>query len=647
MSTYQHLTVNVDHQNIVWLALAARHQKLNLLNQELLAELEQFYQQLGSMNATGLIVYSTKPQHFMVGPDVHLLQGDIERQTTAEFLARAQQMLHRFAELPIPSVALLNGSCLAGGLEFALALDYRIATDTPATRIGFPEIKLGFHPSLGGFQRAMTLAGTTTILQLMLSGELLSAHRALQTGLVDALAPIKHLKAAGKHYIEHQPAQRKNSLNTLLNNSLLRPLLAARVQQRLKASSQHAPTTAAANFLRIWRNNIQSPALLAKATRDSITELAGDSSTQNLTRLFLLRKRLRRMGDKTLFTPQHIHLVGAGVFGRQIALCCAEQGLSVSLQDQSHVLEQAQQWIQQQLTQQFGRHVERIASIENKLILDKQGQSLAQADVVIEAIHDKLAAKQELFAHVEEQASKKALLVTVTSCLPLEKIAAVMLNPQRLVGIQFFYPVSHTELAEISHIPGTTDTHYIALACAMARHLNKLPLPVENNPGYMVNRILFAYILHGIHLHQQQVPHTILDKAARDFGMPYGPLELADALGLDYCHQVGELLAKLSQLQLPEMLSKLLRQGKLGQKSGSGFYRYRNGRMLKPERAVWEGSIPALQEKLVGQMAEEAALCLEQGIVEEAELLDAAIVLATGFAPTRGGPLHFTRSLRR
>ncbi|PID48777.1 MAG: hypothetical protein CR991_09680 [Proteobacteria bacterium] len=643
MKTYQHLHTSIDEQRIFWLAVNVRNKTLNLLTLELLDELEQVYQQIIATEPTGLVVYSSKPYHFMAGIDLALLQKLNQNKQTVAFIQRAQQLFQKFKALTIPSVVLITGNCLAAGLEFALSFQYRIAADSPETVLGFTETKLGLHPTLYGLNQAIQLGGINA-LKMALTGDISSPTTALRHGLVNALSPLDRLKTAARHYIQQQPAHAKPALSAkLLNLDLVRTVFAIHFRQRLR-SRQWTELTHPGSYslLQLWQKEGQHPDA-AKAA-EAIQTLIQTDSTQNLIRLFLKRKQLRQLSDKSLFQAHHVHIIGAGVIGCEIAHYCAQHNIKVSLQDkQAKVLEQFVNHLQQLPDTPAHRLLKANIHIQT----EPQDALLRQADLIIEAIPDKLADKQELFAHLEEQAKPTCLLLSATSCLPLEKIAAVMLNPQRLVGMHFFYPLQHSELLEIGHIPGTTHPQILQQAYAFAAQIKKVALPVENSPGYIVNRILFAYILQGIHLHQQQVPHTVLDKAARDFGIPLGPLELADAIGLDYCRQVGELLTKTSQLQLPELLINTLNSGKFGKKSGSGFYRYRNGRMLKPERAVWEGSIAALQEKLVGQMAEEAALCLEQGIVEEADLLDAAVVLATGFAPFRGGPLHFTRSLKK
>ncbi|MEZ5449885.1 MAG: 3-hydroxyacyl-CoA dehydrogenase NAD-binding domain-containing protein [Thiolinea sp.] len=299
--------------------------------------------------------------------------------------------------------------------------------------------------------------------------------------------------------------------------------------------------------------------------------------------------------------------------------------------------------MRQNLLHRYHGNEQTVAQIMPLLTLDPKGQGIRSADLIMLIKGHNLNTNQEVFAELEEFSRPDALLATQSATVPLKNIAAAMLKPERLIGMHFCFPAHRTELVELSYTE-QTDPQLLERARALLCKLHKLPLLVKNNPGLLIDRILVQYILQGIRLNQQGVPHTVIDRAARDFGLPNGPLELADRMGLDYCLRVAEVLEKSFRIEIPYSLIEMVKTGKLGIKSGSGFYRYRNGNRLKPPRVDWEGSMEALQEKLVAQITEEAALCLEEGIIENPELIDAGIIFGAGFAPFLGGPLVYQRT---
>jgi len=364
-----------------------------------------------------------------------------------------------------------------------------------------------------------------------------------------------------------------------------------------------------------------------------------------LVKVFFLQSQLKGLGDKSLFTPKHIHVIGGGVMGGDIATWCAAQGLMVTVQDMSdEALAKVIQRANVSLKRKFKKDRISIRDALDRLIPDREGNGIASADVVIEAIFEDLEVKRQVFKEVEKKAKPNAILATNTSSIPLAEIAEALQAPERLIGLHFFNPVFKMPLLEVVYDENVTHDDQIAMGCALGRHINKLPLPVKSSPGFLINRILMPYLLEGVTLHQQGVPATVIDKAAKDFGMPMGPLELADTVGLDICLHVGKILSSALGTNLPDNLQTYIDDNKLGKKTGEGFYQYKKGKLVKPSASEWKGDTHQLQERLISKMLDESKKCLEEGVVKNADLLDAGVIFGTGFAPFRGGPMNYLRS---
>ena len=357
-------------------------------------------------------------------------------------------------------------------------------------------------------------------------------------------------------------------------------------------------------------------------------------------RVFFLQDRLKGLGGKDAAPAARAHVVGAGVMGGDIAAWCAQRGLSVTLQDRSLELVQPALDRARAGFEKRAKTPAAAAEMAARLAADVAGQGAAGADVVIEAIFENVEAKQALYATLEPKMKAGALLATNTSSLMLETLAAKLANPARLVGLHFFNPVARMPLVEVIHGAGT-DPAAIKAALAFARRIDKLPLPCKSAPGFVVNRILFPYLTEAMIAAQEGVAFAVLDEAALAFGMPQGPIELADTVGLDVCQHVGEVLSAAFGSPRPDALAPLIAAKKLGRKTGEGFYVWRDGKPVKPAAA---GAVPDdLADRLVLPMLNEAVACLREGIVADEDLLDAGVIFGTGFAPFRGGPIHYAR----
>jgi 3-hydroxyacyl-CoA dehydrogenase/enoyl-CoA hydratase/3-hydroxybutyryl-CoA epimerase len=507
-----------------------------------------------------------------------------------------------------------------------------------------PEVQLGLHPGFGGTVRSVRLLGVRPAMQLMLTGKPLRAKKALQLGLVDRLVSEPELRAAAREFVLKAPPPRRAPLSErLLSTRIARPFvkgaLIAEVARRAPRAHYPAPYA----IIDLWARHGAHGAAAFEAEARSMARLFLSETSRNLVRVFLLTDRLKSGGGKAARDLKHVHVVGAGVMGGDIAAWSALRGFTVTLQDRtlelvSPALQRAAELFDKRLPDAAQR-----AAARARLRPDVEGAGVPDADVVIEAIFENLEAKQQLYAQLEPRLKAGALLASNTSSITLESLAGKLAQPARLVGLHFFNPVAQMPLIEVVH-GAATDAGAVQLASGFARRIDKLPLPCRSAPGFMVNRVLTPYTYEAMLAAAEGVPLQLIDRAAVAFGMPVGPIELVDVVGLDVAEHVGEIIA--AQLQRPvtqvARLRELIAAKKFGRKSGEGFYRWEQGKPLKPEAA---GEAPAdLIDRLILVLVNECVACLRERVVEDADLVDAAVIFGTGFAPFRGGPLTYARA---
>jgi 3-hydroxyacyl-CoA dehydrogenase/enoyl-CoA hydratase/3-hydroxybutyryl-CoA epimerase len=443
--------------------------------------------------------------------------------------------------------------------------------------------------------------------------------------------------------LHRAPAVRRpDLLQRLAGRRPLRPLLALYLERRAAARADPAHYPAPRALIRHWRRHGGDDAALYDSEAREVSRLLCGDTARNLIRVFQLRERLKALGREAAFQPRRVHVVGAGVMGGDIAAWCALSGLRVTLQDTAPeriagALQRAHTLFRKRLHDPL-----RARAAADRLLPDHKGHGIPRAEVIVEAIYEDLEAKRNLFRELDRCADPDALLASNTSAIPLAELAGVLARPERLVGLHFFNPVAHMQLVEVVHDP-TTDPQQTARAQAFVRRIERLPLPVRSAPGFLVNRVLMPYLLEAVDLLDEGVPAALVDAAARDFGMPVGPLELADSVGLDICLAVAAELAghTATPAEVPARLRTLVDQGRLGRKSGAGFYSWRGGRARVPHPPWGSRATKDLTERLVFRLLNEAVACLREGIVTDPDLLDAGVVFGTGFAPFRGGPLHY------
>ncbi|CEG57058.1 3-hydroxyacyl-CoA dehydrogenase NAD-binding domain-containing protein [Legionella fallonii] len=642
MNNYKHWELHRDEEGILWLGVNRKEASVNTINEEVLDELNSLLHEISSdKNAIGLIIYSLKEKGFIAGADVNAFSKFENAAQAVEFLQKGQAVFARLQGLSIPSVAMINGFCMGGGCELALACTYRVASDEKDTRIGLPEIMLGIHPGWGGTVRLPQLIGGFKALsEVILTGSALAAGKAKALGMVDEVVPIRQLKRAAIYFIKNKPPKHASSFIERLSNSawLRKPiayLLRYNVAKRVRKEHYPAPYA----VIDLWEKEgaVGDRAYLKEA--DSVEQLVSNGDTsKNLIRAFFLRERLKGFAKDSQFKSQHVHVIGAGVMGGDIAAWCALRGIHVTLQDQSYekiapAIGRAYTLYKKKL-----RKPRLIQAAMDNLVPDPEGQGIARADVIIEAVFENLAVKQEIMKTVERLAKKNAIIATNTSSIPLDEISGVMTNPERLVGIHFFNPVAKMDLVEIVSSSSTTKKVQ-QNASAFVNQIGKLPLPVKSSPGFLVNRVLMPYLMECVQLLDEGYSAETIDEAALRFGMFMGPVELADTVGMDVCLAVAENLTGHFGGTVPQKLRDMVQAGKLGRKTGEGFYKYKNGKPIKkhPDASIDQ----TIADRLILRMVNESAACLREKVVADSDLLDAGMIFATGFAPFRGGPMNY------
>jgi 3-hydroxyacyl-CoA dehydrogenase/enoyl-CoA hydratase/3-hydroxybutyryl-CoA epimerase len=594
---------------------------------------------LAQARPKGLVIRSGKKSGFIAGADVDEFTRIERVEDALAIVRRGWETFNRVAELPFPTAALVEGFCMGGGVELAAACRYRIAVDVPATRFALPEVMLGILPGWGGVRRLPGLMGPSAALDLMLTGRSVDARRAKRMGLVDETVPPRVMENAARMTVLQTPPPRRLPLVQRLMNGPLKPVVAAmaRTQLQKRAQRDHYPAPYA--ILELWEKYGGDPFLPPPQDPASFVYLVEHPTTKNLIRIFGLQERMKALGKEADFEAKRVHVIGAGTMGGDIAAVCALRGLSVTLQDTAPerlapALKRAAELFRKRVRDRL-----RVRDAMDRLTPDVHGDGVRHADVIIEAIFENLEVKRKLFADVEARAKPGAILATNTSSLKLADIARTMKNPSRLVGLHFFNPVPQLQLVEV--VKGeATDAGLARAAAAFVRQIDKLPLPVKDAPGFLVNRVLGPYLANAFRMLDEGVKAETIDKAATQFGMPMGPIELADTVGLDICAAAGKALAGADATP-PKRLEALLEAGKLGKKSGEGFYRWEKGKAAK-------GAADPVDESLVSRVMEpylvEAKRAVDEGIVADADLADAGLIFGTGFAPFRGGPLNYLAS---
>lgn len=642
---YENFKLKTDENGITWVGIDVAGGNVNTMGTPVLTEFATLLDQFEKEPPKAVVFHSLKSSGFIAGANIQEFEaiGKTNDVAAAEKLIKTGYDLYeRLAAVKYPTLALIKGFCMGGGLELAMACRYRVAVDDPATRMGLPEVMLGILPAWGGVKRLPQLLGAPAAFDLMLSGKTVDAKKAKKLGLVDEAVPPRVMWNTAIGVLKALPEPRKLSFaQNLMTNGLLRGYVASQAKKQVakRARPEHYPAPYA--IIDLWQKyngDVHKPGATESC---SMQALLSHSTAKNLIRVFSLREKLKAQAKGIDFKAKHVHVVGAGVMGGDIAAWCALRGITVTLQDLdaskiAPAIKRTADMYKKRL-----RDERRIRDAMDRLQPDITGDGAKTADVIIEAIVENLSVKQKVFAQLEAKAKPGAVLATNTSSIPLEQIATALKDPSRLVGIHFFNPVAQMMLVEI--ISGAqTDTEIARKATAFVDQIDKLPLACKSAPGFWVNRILAPYLTETMRCLDEGIAPETLDEAALAFGMPMGPVELADVVGLDVCAAVGQVVGGEEALKnAPKKLAAKLEAKELGKKTGKGFYAWVNG---KPQKGT-AGTVPAgLTERLIAPMLAEANKARAEGVVTDADLADAGAIFGCGFAPFTGGPFNYQRS---
>ncbi|HEX8964201.1 MAG TPA: 3-hydroxyacyl-CoA dehydrogenase NAD-binding domain-containing protein [Rhodocyclaceae bacterium] len=640
----KHWKFDTDADGICWATLDKAEASTNVLSAEVMAELAKLLDACDRSQPKALIFRSGKEAGFIAGADIEEFTTLDSPEKARALVQRGWDLYNRLAAVRYPTLALVRGHCMGGGTELALACRYRIAVDEPGTKFALPEVMLGIVPGWGGMLRLPQTIGPAAALDMMLTGKAVDARRAKRMGLVDECVPPRVMENAARMLaLSGKPVHKPPLTQRLMNVPPLSCMVSrgARKQVARRASQDHYPAPYA--IIDMWRKHGGNALAVPAGAPTSLDAIVGSATTRNLVRVFYLQERLKGFGKEAGdFAPKRVHVVGAGVMGGDIAAWCAQRGMTVTLQDQdiariAPAIKRAADALRRKF--RYDRDADRQMRFAlDRLIPDPAGDGVRQADVIIEAIFENLDAKQALFRDIEARARPQALLASNTSSLRLADIAAALKNPSRLVGIHFFNPVAKMPLVEV--VQGATTGDAVAKqAAAFVRRIDKLPLPVKDAPGFLVNAVLAPYLLEAMRCVDEGIAPETVDAAALAFGMPMGPIELADTVGLDVAMAAGKGLA--GGAEPPRKLAELVAAGHLGRKTGKGFYAYEKG---KPAKAAAGKAPDALAGRLVEPLLAATQQCISNGIVADADLADAGVIFGTGFAPFTGGPINYLKS---
>lgn len=637
-SDLKHWRIERDDDNLVWLVFDRAGENVNTLSGEAMRELGLVLDAFDAAPPRALVILSGKTGGFIAGADIGEFGAVKDEAGARDIVGRGWNLFNRLAAVRYPTCALVRGFCVGGGTELALACRHIVAVDEPGTRFALPEVLLGIVPGWGGMLRLPQRIGAPAALDMMLTGRALDAKRAKAAGLVDEIAPARLMREHARARVLSDPARRPLPLLQRLLLGPLRGMVARKALEGVakKARREHYPAPYA--IVEMWRDFGGNALAVPAGHPASMAALVAHPTTPNLQRVYHLRERLRGFAKNDVGLPpiRRVHVVGAGVMGGDIAAWCALRGFHVTLQDNGLArIAPAMQRAAKAFARKFRRDRKAQRDALDRLIPDPTGAGVAGADLIIEAIYEDLGAKQALLADVERRAKHDALLATNTSSLRIEDIAQALHVPGRLVGIHFFNPVAKMPLVEV--VRGA-DSFELAVqrAAAFVGALDKLPLPVASAPGFLVNAVLGPYMLEAMKCVDEGMSPEVVDRAALDFGMAMGPIELADTVGLDIAMAAGARLT--GGATAPTCLQHRVDAGHLGCKSGQGFYVWKDGRRERTGAAT----VPAgLAARLVEPLIRVTRRCVEQGVVADADLADAGLIFGAGFAPYTGGPLHY------
>jgi 3-hydroxyacyl-CoA dehydrogenase/enoyl-CoA hydratase/3-hydroxybutyryl-CoA epimerase len=630
----------VDEGGTVWLALDRKGSSVNTISEGVLKGLAGHLDALEADTPKALVIRSAKPAGFAAGADITGFDA-MSEEGAEDLLRQGHDVLDRLEALDCPTICVTHGAALGAGFELALACDWRIAVD--GASFAFPEVRLGLHPGLGGTFRLPALIEPTEAMTLMLTGKSAHTKKAKSLGIADVVCEERHVEAAIEAIIFGDVEKHGAGLSShAFRLGPARNLAARRMRSEAakQAPPEHYPAPEA--LIALWEEHGDDRAAMQEGEIASFAELLKTETSKNLRRVFFLRQGLK---DKARGEDEiaHVHVVGAGAMGGEIAAWAALQGKTVTLGDVETgpigaALKQARKVCKD-------KHLSSTEARDalDRLIPDMRGYGVARADLVIEAAPEKPDLKGKIYADLGKGMKPGSILATNTSSLPLAELAKKAKTPTRFAGLHFFNPVSKLELVEVVAHDKTSKATLDRLS-AFCGAIDRLPVLVQDYPGFLVNRALTPYLLEAMVLMEEGVPKEVIDSAAIDFGMPMGPVTLADQVGLDICLHVAESLKEHLDKPMPDVTAALrdkVEAGETGKKAGQGFYDWSDG---TPHPDTEDEGPADLTDRLILPMLDACVECLRKGIARDADEVDAALIFATGFAPFRGGPIHYAKA---
>jgi 3-hydroxyacyl-CoA dehydrogenase/enoyl-CoA hydratase/3-hydroxybutyryl-CoA epimerase len=671
----QSVVVERDTDGTLMLKIDLPGKSVNVLNDRLLTDLDTACDRLATeKTAPVLIVRGGKSTGFVAGADLTEFQAIRTAQEAEAVSARGQTLFSKLAALPMPTVAAIHGPCLGGGLELALACDYRLVFDRPDTQLGLPEVELGLLPGWGGTQRLPRIVGLERALMMILQGKRLNGREALRWGFADVLATSeRELRGQIVHVSELAVRQGKRPRTWLPRRTWRQWLLESnpwgrrlifrgteRILRRRVWDDMPAPWEAFETVRTGIKEGIDAG---LKREREAAGRLAASAPCRNLIGLFFKREDARKISENMTADIRRVGIVGAGVMGAGIAQLAALKGCQVVVQEVSaDALGAGMVRITELFTKATEKRLLNAEEARRRLAAVKgtvDWEGFDTVDVVIEAAPEDLDTKRAIFRELEKRSNPSAVLATNTSSLRLEAIQDGMDRPERLAALHFFNPVHRMPLVEVAHAARTDDA-VVRLLRQWSIALGKTPVVVRDGPAFVVNRVLMPYLSESVLLVAEGLKIAQIDETMRRFGMPMGPLELLDQIGLDVAAHVAKALAPVlgDRIPTPEAFDRMCANAWLGQKNGKGFYAH-SGKSARPNALAEnllragatddvvskalspEARLAEARERMVLLMINEAALVVAEGLVDRPEDADLAMVLGTGWAPHRGGPLRY------
>ena len=644
-----------QHDEVVTLIFDQENSVANVFNEDMFAELNDQleYIENNSNDLRGVIFKSAKPSIFIAGADLKSFADDPTPERISYLIKLGQDTFNRIEDLGIPTVAAINGACLGGGYELALACDHRVATLDSSTKIGLPETMLGILPAWGGSTRLPRMIGIAGAMNIILAGKVVVPKLAYKYKMVDRVCHKENLDYVAKSYIHN--GKKKYKKHTLNRFPLKYIAKSKATKNVLKTTGGVYPAPLKAIDVMIQGLGVSRNESL-KLEEKAFTELLNSDVASNLVNIFFLQERSKKTKSDKDFKVNKTAVIGAGVMGAGIAQWISSRGIKVLLKDiKSEFVANGIKTISKLYSAAVKKRVMTKSEASSKLdnvTPITESLPMKNVDLVVEAAVERLDIKQNLFAELETLVRDDTILATNTSALSIVDVAEKMEHKERVVGIHYFNPVHKMKLVEV--VKGEcTSEETVLKATQFVKKTGKLPVIVKDSPGFLVNRILMPYLIEAVHLANggNDIEHT--DKLLRKFGMPMGPFRLIDEVGGDVCQHVADDLLNRLDTKFPNsnLLRRMIEEGNLGKKSGQGFYKYSkgksNGACDVPRNSTFrlQCENEEIVDRLILIMINEAVRCLEEEVVSSPKDVDFGMIMGTGWAPFRGGPIRYLDSV--